>query len=186
MLRYKEAIIYSVFIIVVFVIVVAKLQPEVAKIIDIENNIKTQTGQEADLERKLETLKKSEIEKQEISAQSKKIYKPDIAGLDEDASFAVLLDDVIDMAKYNSIKIYSIKYTYNPKEDDFVKGAADKYIVCQLEMQVISDYADLESFLRELYKYPYLINIDKIELSPYTKNKRIIITNLQIKLYTSK
>lgn len=172
--------------IAIFIVCLVKLQPEIAKIRDIEKNIKTQTVQQADLQRKLDTLKKTELQKQESSLPEKKIYKPDMAGLDAEASFAIPFEDIIEMAKYNGIKIYSITYAYNPADDDFVKGAADKYNVCQLNMQIISDYSDLESFLRELFKYPYLINIDKVDSSPYMKNKRILITNLQIKLYSSK
>lgn len=88
------------------------------------------------------------------------------------------------MAKYNGLKIYAIQYTYNPPDDEFVKGATGKYNVCQLDMEVIVDYQDLESFLKDIYKYPYLINIDMIELTPYPKNKKILLTNLQIKLYS--
>ena len=75
---------------------------------------------------------------------------------------------------------------YNPPEDEFIKSAADKFNVCSLNMQIIADYSDLESFLKELYKYPYLININKIELTPYPKNKKILMSILQLKLYSSK
>ncbi|MDD3436315.1 MAG: type 4a pilus biogenesis protein PilO [Candidatus Gastranaerophilales bacterium] len=185
LLRYKEAILYMFFMVIIFVIAVINLQPKIVKIIEIENNIKSQTIQEADLSRKLETLKKSAMEI-DLSPQTKKIYKPEIPGLDAESSFAVVFDDIIEMAKYNGIKIYSIEYVYNPQDDEFVKGAADKYNVCVLGMQIIADYADLESFLKEVYKYPYLVNIDKLELSPYQKNKRILLAKLQIKLYATK
>lgn len=186
MLKYKEAILYAIFMIVILVISVLKLQPEIVHIMDIENNIKTQTLQEADLERKLETLKKAEMEKLDLSTQTKKIFKPEISGLDAESSFTVVFDDIIDMAKYNGIKIYSIGYVYNPADDEFVKGAPDKYNVCALSMEIIADYADLESFMKELFKYPYLLNIDKLELTPYPKNKRILLAKLQLKLYASK
>jgi len=186
MLKYKEAILYSFFMIVIFIITIVQLQPQIVKIIDIENNIKSQTAQQNDLQIKLDALKKAEMEKLDLSMQTKKIYRPEISGLDAESSFTVVFDDIIDMAKYNGIKIYSIEYAYNPQDDEFVKGASDKYNVCTLNMEIIADYADLESFLKELYKYPYLVNIDKLELSPYPKNKRILLAKFQIKLYAEK
>lgn len=186
MKKYREAILYAVIIILVFIFIVKKAQPEVVRIIDIEKNIAQNSMQYTDLERKLETLKKSQMERMSMTGQIKNIYKPDIAGLEAESSFTVIFDDIIEMTKYNGIKIYSVEYVYNPTEDEFVKGAADKYNVCQLNMQIISDYPDLDSFLKEIYKYPYLINIDKLELIPYPKDKKILLTNLALKLYSSK
>ena len=186
MLKYKEAIIFIVFTIVALVVGVINIQPLIVQTMDIENKIKTQSQQVVDLQRQLDSLKQKAMEKLDLSAQTKKIYQPETQGLDAESSFTVVFDDIIDMAKYNGLKIYSILYTYNPADDEFVKGAADRYNVCVLSTQIISDYADLESFLKELLKYPYLINIDKFEITPYPKNKRILVTNLQIKLYTSK
>lgn len=186
MRKYKEAILYTALILIGFIYAIVSIRPEIVKIFQVEKNINEQTIQASDLEKKLEDLKLAEKEKMSLSGQSKNIYKPDIAGLDAESSFTVIFDDIIDMAKYNGIKIYSIEYVYNPKDDLFVKGASDKYNACQLKISVVGDYTDIESFLKELYKYPYLVNIDKVELSPYSKNKKILISNMQIGLYTSK
>lgn len=185
MKKYTAAFIYIFFMVVILIFEIINLQPMVSQYFNIKNNIESQTLKQADLERQLDTLKKAAMEIN-LTAQTKNIYKPDTPGLDAESSFTVLFDDVIDMAKYNGIKIYSIEYAYNPADDEFVKGAPDKYNVCQLTMSIIADYADLESFMKELFKYPYLINIDKLELSPYPKNKRILLSNMQIKLYSSK
>lgn len=186
MQRYKEAILYSIFIILMFVYSIVRIRPEITNIINIEKEIGTKTTEFTDLDRRLETLKASEMEKLSSSKKLKNIYKPAEAGLDAESSFAVLFDDLVEMAKYNSIKIYSIEYIYNPQDDEFVKGAADKYNVCRVKMQVVGDYNDLQSFLRDIYKYPYLINLSKIELTPYEKNKKILLANVQLKLYSQK
>ena len=186
MQKYKDSLIFIVFFLVFFIWLLVTLKPQISDIISVENDLKLKTVEAADLETKLAALKASEIEKTTTSGQMKNIFKPDEPGLDAESSFTVVFDDIIDMAKYNGVKIYSIEYVYNPPEDEFVKGAPSQYNVCELKMSIISDYADLESFLKEIYKYPYLIDIDKIELSPYTKNKKILLTNLQIKLYATK
>lgn len=182
--RYKEAILYIVFILVVLILTVVKTYPKIVDTITVYKNINSQTIQQQDLQTKLDALKKAEMEKMTVSGISKKIFKSEIPGADTETSFSTVFDDVINMAKYNGLKIYAIQYTYNPPDDEFVKGATGKYNVCQLDMEVIVDYQDLESFLKDIYKYPYLINIDMIELTPYPKNKKILLTNLQIKLYS--
>lgn len=182
--RYREAILYIVFILVVLVLTVFKTYPKIVDTITVFKDIKNKTVQQQDLQTKLDALKKAEMEKMTVSGLSKSIFKSEVPGADTETSFSTVFDDVINMAKYNGIKIYAIQYTYNPPEDDFVKGASGKYNVCQLDMQVVVDYQDLESFLKDIYKYPYLINIDMIELTPYPKNKKILLTNLQIKLYS--
>lgn len=190
MKKYKDIVLWTVLLILGIVAAAYFAKPQVGKIIRLENGIKEKTTQAADLQRQLDTLKKSkmdeEAQKNNAPLQAKNIYKPETTSTAAESSFTILFDDLIDMAKYNGIKIYSIKYDYNPAEDDFVKNAGSQYNVCALSMQLVSDYADLQSFLQELYKYPYLISIDKLEITPYTKNKKIIVSALQLKLYASK
>lgn len=187
MQKYKEAILYIFFILIGLVYSIIKIQPTIVGLYTIEKGLQAKTVELADLQRKLETLKAAEVERDLATAGlAKKIYKPETEGLDTESSFTVMFDDIIEMAKYNGIKIYSIEYTYNPPEDEFVKGAGDKYNVSELNLDVISDYVDLESFFKELYKYPYLVNINKFESTPYSKNKKILLTKLQLKLYSAK
>ncbi len=186
MQKYKEAILYVVIFVIVLIFLLVKLKPQAFRVYDLEKNIETKSAEIIDYQRKLDELKASEAQKTNLSGLNKTIYKPGEAGVDAEASFSVVFDDIIEMAKYNGIKIYSIEYVYNPTDDEFVKSASDQYNVCQLKMQVIADYPDLESFIKDLYKYPYLINIEKVELTPYAKNKKILISNVQLKLYSSK
>ena len=53
-------------------------------------------------------------------------------------------------------------------------------------MKIISDYTDFQGFISDLYKYPYLVNINNVEVYPYPKNKKILLINLSITLYASK
>lgn len=186
MQKYKEIILYTALVLLGLIYALVNIKPVALDLYHIEKDIKSKTVESADLERKLEALKASEIEKMSVSGIAKNIYKPNESGMDTEGEFSTPFDDIIDMAKYNSIKIYSVQYAYNPPDDDFVKGAPDKYNVCQVTMELIADYSDFESFLKELLKYPYLLNIEKIELVPYTKNKKILLINMQIKLYAAK
>ena len=51
---------------------------------------------------------------------------------------------------------------------------------------MIATYSNFANFLRELYKHEHFLEISKIEIAPYEKNKRILLVNLQIKLYAQK
>jgi hypothetical protein len=185
MQKYKTAILFISFISIVFIFLIYLLIPEVPKFIEVAKEVRTKSTELEDLERKLATLKATAMEKANEEP-SKNIYKADSPGMDVESTFTVIFDDIIEMAKFNGIKVYSIGYAYNPTDDEVVIGASGKYNVCLVNMQIIADYTDTESFLRELYKYPYLINIDKVESIPYSKNKKVLITNLQLKLYSQK
>ncbi len=185
MKKYREAILYTILIALIFITAIRKTYPEIVNIIHIEKSKSEKFSQAADLERKLNTFKIAEQEKKNLIGQVKKIYKPEVPDLDVESSFTTVFDDIIEMAKYNGIKIYSVEYIYNPPEDEVVKGSTGKYNVCKVNMEIIADYSDLENFLREIYKYPYLINLDKLQILPYQKNKKILLTTLEIKLYSA-
>lgn len=187
MQKYKESILYILFVVIAIIFVIYRLQPNVVAIFDVESQLKAKNVESSDLDRKLETIKAANVEKElKTAGKNKKIYKAEGAGLDNESAFTVLFDDIVEMAKYNGVKIYSIEYVYDPQTDEIVKGAAGKYNVCQLNMQMIADYLDLEGFFKELYKYPYLLNVDKMEITSYEKNKKILLVNLQLKLYLTK
>lgn len=187
MRKYKEVIVYILFMLIAIIFVLSKIKPLAGELIRANKDLSSKTSQAEDLDRKLEALKAAQVKKEtEIAGQDKKIYKPAESGLEAESSFTVLFDDIIEMAKYNSVKVYSVEYVYNPPTDEFVKGAAAKYNVCELNMQLIADYVDFESFYKDLYKYPYLVKVEKIELTPYQKNKKILLINLQLKLYSEK
>ena len=146
--KYRMALLLIVLIIVILVVLIRSVVPEVQKIMSVESELKTKAIEVEDLERKAEELKKTEMETVAAMEQTKSVYKPD-AGLDVE-SFTVMFDDIIEMAKYNGIKVYSIGYAYNPTEDEFVKGAPNKYNVSQVNMQIIADYSDTENFFKDI------------------------------------
>lgn len=42
------------------------------------------------------------------------------------------------------------------------------------------------SYFQDIYNYPYLINLDKISIKPYENNKRILIADVTVTLYSAK
>ena len=156
--KYKETIIYIVFIVVVITWLFVRIKPETLKFIELKKEINQKNIQITELERNLSTAKAKfeTVQKQEVKT-TKKIVRPEVAGLDAESSIAIIFDDIIEMARFNNIKIHSIQYVYNPETDPFVIAASIEYNVCQLEMKVITDYIDFENFMQDLYKYPFIV-----------------------------
>lgn len=115
----------------------------------------------------------------------KKLFFPQESDFDNESLFFTLYSDVIDYAKRCNIKIRSIDYKYNPANDPFVsKGGRDNYFVCDLEMKLISNYKDLRNFIEELYKYPNYIKFMKLTVTPYKTDKRVLLSDFTIRLYS--
>lgn len=187
--KYKELIMYLALIIVVAVFLFKQIQPKFLSTIDLFNQVKSQTEVSDSINRQL-TIAKEKAERKKklrmLDEMTKKIYEPNGAATDSESTFALLLDDIIEISRKNHIKTHSIKQIIDPEEDVFIKGDKAHYSACKWEMKIISDYTDFKGFISDLYKYPYLINLNDIEIYPYEKNKRILLINLSLTLYASK
>lgn len=147
-------------------------------------NAKSQVTQ---LQQQIEDIKKSQAEHERIEkGSSRPIYKNEIATDDPMSSFGVMFEDVIQAAKYNKLKLYSISYDMAPANDVVFKEFQSEYNVCEITMQLIGKYPDFRSYFQDIYNYPYLINISKIEIKPYEKDKNILIGDIKIVLYSKK
>ena len=121
--------------------------------------------------------------KDSIVSSQKKIYSPIESDLGNETLFFTLYNDVIEMLHANSIKIRSIDYEYNPQADSFVKAGNDIYFVCDVKMELISNYVNLGKLIQDIYQYPYYIRINEVDVKPYAKDKKILISNLSLRLY---
>lgn len=169
---------------IVFIFLVSKVIPEVQKISQIQNDYKTQSSALADSERKLQDLKDAkEAENENIQ---KIFFKPISEGLDTEAAISDEFGEILQIVRENKIKMRSVKYDYDPQDDNFVKNAGNRYQVCRVTAEMIASYSNFANFLRELYKHEHFLEISKIEIAPYEKNKRILLISLQIKLYAQR
>lgn len=113
----------------------------------------------------------------------KKIFSPIENDLGNDSLFFALYNDVIEMIHSNSIKIKKMDYDYNPDDDVFVQHGKDTYFVCDINLELVSNYVNLGKLIQNIYQYPYYIRINSVEVKPFKKDKRILITNLSLRLY---
>ena len=118
-----------------------------------------------------------------VLSSQKKIYSPVESKLGNDTLFFTLYSDVIEMVRANTIKIKSIDYKYNPKGDIFVQQKGSMYFVCDVNMEIVSNYVNLGKLIQDLYQYPYYIKINSIEVVPYPQDKKILLSTISLRLY---
>lgn len=155
-----------------------------------KSSIKTNTEQLEKKQEQLEEYKKQEAElaakEQQEKNSGKPFYKPIESGLDKESVITGEFSEILSLIRANKIKVRSISYDYDPSDDNFVKGAGDKYNVARLNMEMISNYSSYDSFLKEMYKHEHFLDIQSVEIVPYRKNKKILLINCKIKLYAQK
>lgn len=185
--KYKR---YSglIILIVVFVVLLggsySVISPKFAELASLQSQVAAKQSEEAELQNKI-TIVQNKIKKikDSIGSSQKKIYSPVESDLGNETLFFTLYNDVIEMLHANSVKIRAIDYAYNPNGDSFVKFGKDVYFVCDVNMELISNYVNLGKFIQDIYQYPYYIKINEIEVKPYQKDKKILVTNLSLRLY---
>lgn len=186
--KYKRYYGVIVFVAIVLITVlgcyfVINSQAKIAK--DHDSQLETLSGELAqkqekrtNIENKLKQLSDS------LAGSQKRIYSPlESDDLGSDALFFTLYSDVIEMIHSNSIKIRSIDYIYNPESDNFVVYGKDAYFVCDVNMELVSNYKALGQLIEDLYKYPYYLKINSVKVNPYELDKKILITDMSLRLY---
>lgn len=184
---FQTAVAILAITLVVFILMIAKTVPVINNILQIQEDYKTQSAALVDAERKLTELK-ADAQKKEAEDENilKMFFKPISDGLDTEAAISDEFGEILQIMRDNKIKARSVKYDYDPQDDNFVKNVGNKYHVCRVTAEMIANYADFAGFLRELYKHEHFLDITNIEIAPYQKNKRILLINLQFKLYAQK
>ncbi|MBR1461195.1 hypothetical protein IJ596_06150 [bacterium] len=153
---------------------------------EVENNkIQLSDKRKQLIEKKKEAA--AEVQKEKtVRQEAKAFYKPIESGLDNEAVIAGEFAEILQLIRANQIKVRSIKYDYNPSDDNFVKGNAGRYNVARLNMEMIGNYTNYDHFLRELYKHEHFLDIQSVEIVPYRKDKRILLINFKLKLYSKR
>lgn len=140
-----------------------------------------------DLKKQINDLKmKKEAYEKAEKVSTKPVYKSDIATADQMSSFGVMFEDVIQSAKYNGLKLRSISYNLSPAGDVIAANLSGDYNSCAIKMQLIGNYMQFRSYFQDIYNYPYLINLDKVSITPYAANKKILIADVTVIIYSTK
>lgn len=185
--KYRRYYGVSAFILAVALLffgVYSLLSPKVGELKSLQADAASKQEELNSLQNKLQIVQaKIKKIKNSIISSQKRIYSPIESDLGNDTLFFTLYNDVIEMVHANSVKIKSIDYTYNPEEDAFVKFGKDVYFVCDVNMELVSNYVNLGKLIQDLYQYPYYIKINELDVKPYAKDKRILLSTLRLRLY---
>ena len=185
--KFKIAISIVTATIVIAGFLISTIVPQFKKMSEVQEQYKTQTSLLADMERKLKGLQDSiKTKKVESESSLKMFFKPINGGNDTESILSDEFGEILQIIRENKIKTRSIKYDYDPQDDNFVKNIGNKYHVCRITAEMIGNYSNFASFLRELYKHEHFLEISKVEIVPYEKNKKILLATMQIKLYAQK
>lgn len=177
-------------IIAAIYLIVTQVVPGVQEYITVSNNYKQTKDTYDQTTQTIETLKESNAAAIDAASNTegvdKDFFRPLEAGVDSESILASEFSEILQLMKSNTIKTRSVKYTYDPADDNFIKGAGGKFSVCQLDMQMIASYANFKNFMKDLYKHEHYLDIANVEIVPYQKNKSILLINLKLKLYAEK
>ena len=121
--------------------------------------------------------------KDSVTTSTKKVFYPVESDLGDDGLFFTLYNDLLDMISANSVKIKSIDYVYNPEEDNFIKHGKGEYFVCNVNLQLVSNYTNLGKLIENIHQYPYYMKINSMEVTPHAKDKKVLFTKLSLTLY---
>ncbi len=187
LMKLKDAVAILVLsVIVVVFLVVTKIVPIVQSIMDMNEQYAAQTLVLADKQRELDELKAAAKKQDDMSGIEKDFFVSDEPGLDAEGLIAGEFSEILKILQTNTIKMLSINYTYDPKDDKFIQGVPGKYNVALLDMELISNYKNFEAFLKALYQHEHFLDICKVEVEPYEKDKSILMIKFSMKLYAKK
>lgn len=162
--------------------------PQIDKYNETKQKVEATTKQLENVKSKVANIKsKLKVLKDTSSTVQKKVFAPieGELGNDNDSLFFTLYNDVLDMIHANSIKIKAIDYVYNPAGDKFVEHGKGQYFVCDINLELVSNYTNLGKLIQEIYQYPYYIKISSVDVKPYKKDKTILLTKMSLRLYSS-
>lgn len=182
--RYMGVIAFVAAVALLIFICVSVISPKIQNLNDTKLSVEDlQQNLEAKRNAKINIQKKLKKLKQSVMSSQKKIYAPMEDKLGNDTLFFTLYSDVIEMVHNNTIKIKSIDYQYNPEGDIFVAQGSE-YFVCDVNMEIVSNYTNLGKLIQDIYQYPYYIRINNIEVLPYPKDKKILLSKISLRLYS--
>lgn len=183
----KENIIYVLPIFIVLIIFVNFVIPQSGKSLKSFERANKSKEQYEQVKEQFEALKAQ----QELQNRQKKVVKdgkivfdaPDMR-FSPDASFAPLFELVLTLAQQSGIRIRAIEYNYAPQQDIIFAAKINGYNVCELDMVTVGTYTELQTFFKSIMKEQYLTYLSEVELTPWDKDKKVLIAKIKLRLYT--
>lgn len=184
--NYKELIIVAVLLIAVIVLSyqpISNIIKKTKNTIDEHNGQILKVNEAKEQVADLEKAKNMLIDKQN---KLKPVFEQKGSPEDSIASFGGMFEDIVDYIKINNLMLRTIEYSINPIDDPLYAQFPLLYNVCRVNLMAIGTYSQLEAFLNDIYIYPYFVDITKVEVNPYQSDKKYLLANISITLYSKK
>lgn len=176
-------------VVVILLVVIFGIKQVSGIAVEFKNNLMTKkekTAMVEDLKMKVDTIEAANQKLQEQQDILKPFFKQDLAPADSMASFGGMFEDMVDYIKINGLLLRAIEYNLNPEQDLIFKNFATSYNVCEVKLHIIGTYPQIQGFFRDIFMYPYYINLADINIMPYESNKKYLIAQVSIMLYSKK
>ena len=135
----------------------------------------------------LEVQKRQNIENMKYeNLEQKNIYQPQYAYSNSLLALNGMLEDITNKALKNQLKLRKIDYIENLTDDVIVTNDPNSFNACGVKLSLIGSYLEFQKFLNELFTYPYLVNMKTIDISPYQRDKRVLIIDVTLHMYAKK
>lgn len=184
----KENFIFFVIVLAVIVAGIYFVFSGISSAIGSTSELKAKQEELVSKQQKLEEIKKQKeiqkVQKKKQSNSGKIIYEVPGQQFSPEASFGIMFENILANMTNSGLRIRSIEYNYQPIEDKILQTNARGYNACELSFLVVSDYAQLQTFMKNIAKENYLTNVSELYMKPYDKDKSILITRFKIRLYT--
>lgn len=184
----KAYYLYFLVIVLVIAFCIYQIIPKVQNVQDNINRIAEMETKVNDLNVKyLEVQKRQNIENMKYAnLEQKSIYQPQYTYSNSLLALNGMLEEITNMALKNQLKLRKIDYIDNLTNDVIISNDPNSYNACGVKLSLIGPYIEFQKFLNELFIYPYLVNINTIDISPYQKDKRILIIDVTLHMYAKK
>jgi len=153
----------------------------------VKGEIKTKQESVEDVKKSIADAQSRKAAEQNAEVkEEKQIYEPQFKSSETMVNFNGMLETVLELAKQSGLKIKTIEFKDSPESDLVKQNHAANYDTTLLVTQVIGTYTELQNFLREIYRHQYLIGIYDLKVVPYEFDKKILIIDLSLSLYSKK
>lgn len=182
--KYYGVICFAVVLLVLVLAAYYTITPQLDKLKSAEESLAARkTVLETKQNEKIRVANKLRSLQDSVASAPKKVYVPTESDLGNETLFFTMYNDLLETIHANSVKIRSLDYSYNPANDAFVQNGKDIYLVCDVNMELVSNYVNLGKLVQDIYQYPYYIKINDLTVKPYEKDKKILVANLSLRLY---
>ena len=183
----KKYLVFILLIVVFFVIGLGIVLPILPKLITKSAEVKSKEASIKELKTQLNVIEQNKLQEQENNIKVlKMIYEPELKSSDSMVNFNGLLETVLNQAKVNGLKTRTIEFKTIPDSDIVKQNHSGTHNSTLLTAQMVGTYTELQNFLREIYRHKYIIGINEIKITPYEKDKKILVIDLSLGLYSKK